>query len=81
MTKRYSLSEHSYKLGSINHEGETKEDVVHRIAVGGIKWKYAYGMLCDPQALLKLKGNFYKMPRRSHALWRRKLCNEETTHT
>jgi hypothetical protein len=48
-------------LGSMLQKNrDIDEDVSHRIKVGWLKWRQAYGVLCDPRVPLKLKGKFYK---------------------
>jgi hypothetical protein len=48
-------------LGSIlQSEGEIDEDVSHRIRAGWVKWRQAYGVLCDKNVPNKLKGKFYR---------------------
>jgi Reverse transcriptase (RNA-dependent DNA polymerase) len=49
-------------LGSmLQSEGEIDEDVSHRIRAGWVKWRQAYGVLCDKKVPNKLKGKFYRM--------------------
>nr|XP_016465244.1 PREDICTED: uncharacterized protein LOC107788098 [Nicotiana tabacum] len=48
-------------LGSvIQDNGEIYEDVAHRIGVRWIKWRLAYGILCDKNVPPRHKGKFYK---------------------
>jgi hypothetical protein len=48
-------------LGSmLQSEGEIDEDVSHIIRVGWVKWRQAYGVLCDKKVPNKLKGKFYE---------------------
>jgi hypothetical protein len=48
-------------LGSmLQQDGDTDEDVSHRIKVEWLKWHQASGVLCDPKVPLKLKGKFYR---------------------
>ena len=54
-------SDHFRYLGSIMHkEGDIVDDVAHRIKTGWLKWRGAFGVLCDKRIPLKLKGKFYK---------------------
>jgi hypothetical protein len=52
------------KEGDIRLDGQVvpdiDEDVSHRIKVGWLKWRKAFGVLCDPMVPLKLKGKFYR---------------------
>ncbi|XP_070056639.1 uncharacterized protein [Nicotiana tomentosiformis] len=49
-------------LGSvIQGDGEIDEDVAHRIGVGWMKWRLAYGVLYDKKMSLRLKGKFYRV--------------------
>ncbi|XP_070004882.1 uncharacterized protein [Nicotiana sylvestris] len=48
-------------LGLVIHGGgEIDKDVTHRIGVGWMKWRLAFGVLCDKRVSLILKGKFYK---------------------
>ncbi|XP_070017583.1 uncharacterized protein [Nicotiana sylvestris] len=48
-------------LGSVIHGGrEIDEDVTHRIGVGWLKWRLAYGVLCEKRVPMILKDKFYK---------------------
>ncbi|XP_070049343.1 uncharacterized protein [Nicotiana tomentosiformis] len=48
-------------LGSIIlGDGEIDGDVMNRIGVGWMKWRLAFGVLCDKKVPLKLKGKFYR---------------------
>jgi hypothetical protein len=48
-------------LGSMfQKNGDIDENVSHRIKAGWLKWRQAYGALCDPRVPLKLKGKFYR---------------------
>jgi hypothetical protein len=49
-------------LGSIlQKDGDIDEDVSHRIKVVWLKWRQAFGVLCDPRVPLKLKRKFYRI--------------------
>jgi len=49
-------------LGSIiEQDGEITKDINHRIRVGWQKWRSAFGVLCDKQMPVKLKGKIYRM--------------------
>ncbi|KAM3395257.1 hypothetical protein P3S68_004262 [Capsicum galapagoense] len=49
-------------LGSvIQSNGEIDEDVSHRIGAGWMKWKLAWGVLCDKKVPPKMKGKFYRV--------------------
>ncbi|XP_070057152.1 uncharacterized protein [Nicotiana tomentosiformis] len=49
-------------LGSIiQGDREIDEYVTHHIGVGWIKWRLAFGVLCDKKVPPKLKGKFYRM--------------------
>ncbi|KAM1019201.1 hypothetical protein ACFX2I_040617 [Malus domestica] len=49
-------------LGSIlQKNGELDGDLNHRVQAGWMKWKSAFGVLCDRRMPLKLKGKFYRM--------------------
>jgi hypothetical protein len=48
-------------LGSLlQSEGEIDEDVSHRIRAEWVKWRQAFGVLCNKKVPNKLKGKFYK---------------------
>uniref|UniRef100_A0A1U7YBI9 Uncharacterized protein LOC104245413 n=1 Tax=Nicotiana sylvestris TaxID=4096 RepID=A0A1U7YBI9_NICSY len=48
-------------LGSvIQGNMEIDEDVAHRIGVGWIKWRLAFGVLCNEKVPLLLKDKFYR---------------------
>ncbi|KAL5147204.1 Ribosomal protein L11 methyltransferase [Glycine soja] len=48
-------------LGSvIQDDGEIDGDVNHRIQAGWMKWRKAWGVLCDAKVPIKLKGKFYR---------------------
>lgn len=40
-------SDHFHYLGLIMHKGEILDDVAHRIRAGWVKWRVAFGVLCD----------------------------------
>ncbi|XP_019236518.1 PREDICTED: uncharacterized protein LOC109216786 [Nicotiana attenuata] len=44
----------------IQGNGEIDEDVTHHIRAGWMKWRLAFGVLCDKNVSPKLKGQFYK---------------------
>jgi hypothetical protein len=49
-------------LGSkLQSEREINEDVSHKIRAGWVKWRQAFGVLCDKKVQNKLKGKFYMM--------------------
>ena len=48
-------------LGSMRQRDEDIDaDVSHRIKAGQIKWRHAFGILCDKRVPQKLKGKFYR---------------------
>jgi hypothetical protein len=48
-------------LGSmLEKDGDIDEDVSHRIKAGWLKWRQAFGVLCDPRVPLKLIGKLYR---------------------
>jgi hypothetical protein len=48
-------------LGSmLQKDGDIDEDVRHRIPAGWLKWRQAFGVLCDKRVSQKLKGKFYR---------------------
>jgi hypothetical protein len=48
-------------LGSmLQKDGDIDEDVRHRISIGWLKWRQAYGILCDKRVPQKLKNKFYR---------------------
>ena len=50
-----------YYPGSIiSNDGEIDEDVEHRIKPGCLKWRFAYGVLCDRRMPTRLKKKFYE---------------------
>ncbi|KAM2034229.1 hypothetical protein ACFX16_037466 [Malus domestica] len=54
-------SDRFHYLGSIlQKNGELDRDLNHRIQAGWMKWKSAFGELCDRRMPLKLKGKFYR---------------------
>ncbi|GJT00728.1 NHL repeat-containing protein [Tanacetum coccineum] len=57
-------------LGSVMHRaGRIDEDVTHRIKTGWVKWRAAFGVLCDRRIPLKLKGKFYRVAIRPAMLY------------
>jgi hypothetical protein len=49
-------------LGSmLQKDGDIDEDVRHTISAGWLKWRQAFGVLCDKKVTRKLKGKFYRM--------------------
>ena len=61
-TKEILKSDHFRYLGlMISKDGEFGDDVTHRIKVGWLKWRSAFGILCDRRILAKLKGKFYRI--------------------
>ncbi|XP_070008739.1 uncharacterized protein [Nicotiana sylvestris] len=55
--------------------GETDEDVTHRIRAGWMKWRLASGILCDKNVTPRLKGKFYRVVVRL-AMLRDRIRNE-----
>jgi hypothetical protein len=50
-----------YYLGSMLQKNvDIDEDVSHRIKVDWLKWRQAFGVLCDPRGPLKLKCKLYR---------------------
>jgi hypothetical protein len=49
----------------LQKDGDTDEDVSHRIKPGWLKWRQISGVLCDPMVPVKLKG---------HVVWSRILA-------
>jgi hypothetical protein len=48
-------------LGSmLQRDGDIDADVSHRIKAGWMKWRQAFGILCDKRVPQKLKGKFYR---------------------
>jgi hypothetical protein len=48
-------------LGSmIQKDGDIDEDFSHIIKAGWLKWRQAFGVLCDSRVSLKLKDKFYR---------------------
>jgi hypothetical protein len=64
--KKYTF----HYLGSMLQKNEDIDDVSHRIKVGGLKWRQAYAVLCDPRVPLKLKDKFSRTAIRSAMLYR-----------
>jgi hypothetical protein len=57
-------------LGSmLKKDGDNDEDVRHRISAGWLKWRQAFGVLCDKKVPQKLKGKFYRMAIRPMMLY------------
>ena len=53
-------------LGSIiSKDGEIDKDVEHRIKAEWLKWRLAYGVLCERRMPTRLKGKFYRTTIRS----------------
>ncbi|EMS60091.1 Retinoblastoma-related protein 1 [Triticum urartu] len=50
-------------------DGGIDEDVNHRIKAGWMKWRQAFGILCDKRVPQKLKGKFYRMTVRPAMLY------------
>ncbi|KAG5581780.1 hypothetical protein H5410_052407, partial [Solanum commersonii] len=49
-------------LGSvIQGSGDIDEDVTHRIGFAWMKWRLAFGVLCDKKIPFRLKGKFYRV--------------------
>ena len=47
-------------LGSMLQRDGDIDDVSHRIKTGWMKWRQAFGVLCDKRVPQKLKGIFYR---------------------
>ena len=48
-------------LGSmLQRDGDIDEDVSRRIKAGWMKWRQAFGVLCDKKVSQKLKSKFYR---------------------
>ena len=48
-------------LGSmLQRDEDIDENVSHRIKAGWMKWRQAFGVLCDKRVPPKLKGKFYR---------------------
>jgi len=45
----------------IEQNGDINEDINNRIRVGWQKWRSAFGVLCDKQMPVRLKGKIYRM--------------------
>nr|XP_016467534.1 PREDICTED: uncharacterized protein LOC107790145 [Nicotiana tabacum] len=50
-----------YLRSIIQKDGEIDEDVIHRIRADWMEWRLAFGVLCDKNVSLRLKGKFYKV--------------------
>ena len=44
----------------LQRDVDIDEDVSHRIKAGWMKWRQAFGFLCDKRVPQKLKGKFYR---------------------
>jgi hypothetical protein len=53
----------------LQKDGDIDEDLSHRIKAGWLKWRQAFGVLCDRRVPLKLKGKFYRTVIRSAMLY------------
>jgi hypothetical protein len=68
-------------LGSILQKNEDiDEDVNHIIKAGWLKWRQAFGVLCDPRVPLKLKGKFYRTAIRPAMLYRAECWHTKRRH-
>ncbi|XP_070046785.1 uncharacterized protein [Nicotiana tomentosiformis] len=69
-------------LGSIiQGDGEIDEDVTHRIGVEWMKWRLAFGVLCDKKLAPKCKGKFYRAVVRPAMLYGAKRWAAKNSHT
>jgi hypothetical protein len=49
-------------LGSmLQKDKDIDANICHRIKVGWMKWRQAYGILCDKRVPQKLKGKFHRI--------------------
>ncbi|GKG38225.1 hypothetical protein Tco_0457448, partial [Tanacetum coccineum] len=53
----------------MHRSGRIDEDITNRIKTGWVKWKAAFGVLCDRRIPLKLKGKFYRVAIRPAMLY------------
>ncbi|KAG2555809.1 hypothetical protein PVAP13_8NG034601 [Panicum virgatum] len=57
----YMMCDFSASRHEGGDNGDIDEDVMHRISAGWLKWRQAYGVLCDRRVPQKLKGKFYRI--------------------
>jgi hypothetical protein len=58
-----------YLVSMLQKDGNIDEDVSHKIKAVWLKWRQAFGVLCDPRVPLKLKHKFYRTVIRSAMLY------------
>ncbi|XP_016461338.1 uncharacterized protein LOC107784688 [Nicotiana tabacum] len=69
-------------LGSIiQGNKEIDEEVTHRIRAGWMKWRLIFGVLCDKNVPLRLKGKFYKVVIRPTLLYGAECWPVKNSHT
>ncbi|XP_070028721.1 uncharacterized protein [Nicotiana sylvestris] len=80
--RQVSATRESFKYpGSIiQKDGEIDDDVTHRIGAGWMKWRLAFGVLCDKNVSLRLKGKFYKVVVRPTMLYGAEYWPVKTSH-
>jgi hypothetical protein len=67
----------TFWLGSmLQKDGDTDEDVRHRISAMWLKWHQASSILCDKRVPQKLKGKFYRMTIHSVMLLKDRLGDQ-----
>jgi hypothetical protein len=68
-------------LGSMLQEnGDIDEDLSHKIKADWLKWRQAFGVLCDSKVSLKLKDKFYRTAIRLVMLYEAECWSTKSRH-
>lgn len=65
----------------IQDDGEFVEDITNRIKAMWVKWRIAFGVLCDRKIPLGLIGKVYKMVIRLVMMYGLDCCSVKKLHT
>ena len=75
------IAKRSFVIQTIfSKDDEIVDDIIHNIQVGWLKWKAAFGVLCDRRVPNKLKENFYRVTIRQTMLYGTKFWVTKNQH-